>query len=389
MKILHFSLTPLAGSPIKICNALNRHTDISARLAVKNPDAYGTRTYEQDLVWDNNRDEIIELASKSDIIHLHNYLDLESRRFEPINFNDLVKKGIRVIRQFHTGLPKLAKIMQKSTTEILDNPLPSLVLAQFQERHYPKARIVPNIIPINSELYTPMKNKEKSTLNIFCAPTEIIGAWESRWDTKGHPETEKVLDLLEAKFNNVKKKIVYDTPHTECLQLRRQCHASVDELVTGSYHLSGLESLSQGLCTFGYIDARLRAVLLELTGAGSHPWINVPIEHFEDVATDLLNDPDRIISLGNVSRKWMETYWDEKILVQHYVKAYEDLLENPEIFRENRFDPDNKAVMWFVRDAADNLYRARKNKFTVSQKASPGIMRRVFNAAKDRIDKFR
>ena len=48
MICVHVSYTPLAGSPIRIVNALNKWTDIKARLINLNPNIYGDRVFEED-----------------------------------------------------------------------------------------------------------------------------------------------------------------------------------------------------------------------------------------------------------------------------------------------------------------------------------------------------
>jgi hypothetical protein len=40
--------------------------------------------------------------------------------------------------------------------------------------------------------------------------------------------------------------------------------------------------------------------------------------------------------------------------------VYEDLLQRPEMFRKGRFDENNRRTMWFVRDAYDVEWEARR-----------------------------
>ena len=79
IKVIHFSITPLAGSPIRIVKALTEHTDVKARLVVLQPHAYGERTFENDLTWEHDREEALSLLEEADIIHLHHYMDLENK----------------------------------------------------------------------------------------------------------------------------------------------------------------------------------------------------------------------------------------------------------------------------------------------------------------------
>ena len=62
--VVHLALSPLAGSPIRIVEALNRHTNVEARLIVLKPNIYGSRTFAGDLGWDSDKEQAIELLRK-------------------------------------------------------------------------------------------------------------------------------------------------------------------------------------------------------------------------------------------------------------------------------------------------------------------------------------
>ena len=52
MLIVHISYTPLAGSPIRIVNSINKHTVLKARLLNLDPNNYNKRIFEEDLIWE-------------------------------------------------------------------------------------------------------------------------------------------------------------------------------------------------------------------------------------------------------------------------------------------------------------------------------------------------
>ncbi|NLC59317.1 MAG: glycosyltransferase family 1 protein, partial [Armatimonadetes bacterium] len=136
-RVLHFSSTPLAGAPIRLVQALREHTDHEVRLV----DLQRWGLYDHDLVFSEQPDEVVELAAKADIIHLHNYLDSHSTCFAPIDFERLRRRGTALVRQFHTHPEFVAQVMGVSPSAVLSCPLPSLVIAQSQERFYPQARV--------------------------------------------------------------------------------------------------------------------------------------------------------------------------------------------------------------------------------------------------------
>ena len=242
--------------------------------------------------------------------------------------------------------------------EVVNKDIPQLVLAQYHERYYPKARVVPNIIPIHSNAYAPAENADIKTLNIAYSPTTRTSAWyprytdhKTRWDTKGYPETIAALERFKHRMGEicpVEVMLLENLPVESCLAQRSACDISIDELITGSYHQVSLESLAQGLVTCAYLDERTQSILKELTGAHELPWVNTQLENLEVYLESFARDSRLLKSLKANSRQWVKQYYDDKNLVKHYVRAYEDLFENPESFKELRFNLGSKKTHFFL-----------------------------------------
>ena len=96
-------------------------------------------------------------------------------------------------------------------------------------------------------------------------PTWTIEKGQTRWDTKGYDETLKLLSYVTRKCPKIEPRIRYSVPHDECLTEKRRSDIAIDELVTGSFHISSLESLSQGIPTLAYLDQRSIYNLANLT----------------------------------------------------------------------------------------------------------------------------
>ena len=357
LNILHFSRTPLAGAPIRLVRALQKHTGYNAHLV----DLKRWGMYDHDIVLSENPELVMELAEDADIIHLHNYLDYNSTDFFPINFHELHNEGKIFVRQFHSHPQLVAREMKISVKDLLDSPIPPLVIAQFQERYYPKARVVPNIIPQNDPLYKP--SPEDPSESIFFSPSAKDSILTDRWNTKGAYETIKALNKV-SKKTGCPLKIVSGKPLNQVLNGKRQAKIVVDELVTGSYHLSGLEGLSLGKPVFAYLDPRVDYVLREISGAKVSPFINIRLEDVFDVIVDLLHHPDTSYEIGKTSRKWIEQHWSDHELIKHYEDVYKKLLVDPTtITRQESLALLNPATSYRSVNIPDQIYSSRFKKY--------------------------
>jgi hypothetical protein len=308
-------------------------------------------------VHEESADEVRELAWSADILHLHNYLDLASTHFEGIDFKALAKAGKAVIRQFHSSPELIAQVMGITVRELLEQPLPSLAIAQYPERFFPKARVVPNFVPETDPAY--LADAMPPHYDIFFSPTKTLSAWEDRWSTKAMPETSAAIASV-ARRTGCRTRVVTGLPLKEVLALKRASRIVVDDLVTGSYHLTGLEGAAQGKCVLSFLDERSLMLLRRFSGSPEHPFLNVRLEDAEDVLSELLASPDLVQTTGQHARDWLERHWREERMVLHYEEAYELLLENPALVsRQPELALDDPALIARYRHLPDMIYRAR------------------------------
>lgn len=356
MLVLHMSYTPLAGAPIRVVNAINKYTTFNARLVNFNPNQYGNRIFEEDLIWEKDKEEALELISKADIIHFHHWMELNNNRFN-IDFNRIVKNNCKFIRMFHSNINFISHNNENKRNTIINDNIPKLVIPHYPERSFLNAIVVPNIVPINDEDYKPLNmNNEKPI--IFYSYTYNNYGFSSRWDTKGYPEVSELLN--EFKDISYIQKIT-NTPFFECLKLKRQSDIVIDDIITGSYHLTSLEALSQGKPVLSYLDNRTQYILRELTGAEELPFVNVKVEEAKYVLKELCENKKLRDEIGAYSRRWMEKYYNDKDLVKIYVQVYEDLLNGKNISREKPSDERK----WLSVDIEDLIWKARKDNYNI------------------------
>mgnify|MGYP000663439807 CR=1 FL=1 len=323
IKVVHFSITPLAGAPIRLAQALNRLTDVQARLV----DLERFGLYDHDVVFSETPNKAMRLADDADILHLHNYLDCNSHQFAPIDFGKLLKAGKRIIRHYHSTSDWIAEQMSIPEKRLLECKLPSIVIAQYPERFFVKSRIVPNLIPHFDPLYSPLLDMEPE-IDIFFSPTKTVGAFERRWDTKAAPEVSQLIKRVGDR-TGCSYKIMSGRPLNEVLEAKQRSRIVVDDLVTGSYHLTGLEGLSQAKPVLSYLDERCLYLLRYFSGSEHCPFINVRMEDAETVLLYLLENPIESEKIGQAGREWLLTFWNEEKLIRFLQSAYEDLMHDP------------------------------------------------------------
>jgi len=360
VKVVHFSKTQLAGAPIRLVQALRSHTNYDVWLV----DLERWGGFDHDVVHSENPARTIELARAADIIHLHNYLRYESREFHPVDFDALRKEGKAFIRQFHSHPDLVAQVMQIEVSNLLSSAMPALVIAQFQERFYPNARVVPNIIPQDSTIYSP--RDEPVSNDIFFSPTSTLSAWDDRWNTKGTPETLKLMKQVAGKTGCTIKCMTNST-FQEVMREKLRARLVIDDLVTGSYHLSGLEGLSLGKPVFSFLDGRTQRVLREIAMTEVCPFVNLRLEDSYDVLLHLVEHPDEAAAIGEAGRKWIERYWSDHILVQHFVDVYEKLLVDPHLVaRQDSLRLKDTVDRFHAVILPDLAYRSRANHYQAS-----------------------
>lgn len=381
MEILHLSLTPLVGAPFRICRALNLHQGVTARSAVLDTTvgAYDRMVFDLDLIWAKDREEIIRLADTADVIHLHNFGDLESREFLPIDLLHAWKRGRPMVRQFHSS-PWAIAAQSGTTVEAVHRcPIPRLVIAQFQARYYPTARIVPNIVfPTTSATAV---NRTKK-IRIGYAPTRFNSGRSSRWDTKGYFETVSMLSRLARRAKAVgiplEIDVIEQVSHTECLARKSACNIFIDDLVTGSYHLNTLESLAAGSATLTYMDAATVQTVQAVTGRSDFPALNVGLEDAPGVLADLLKRPEVIASLGARSKAWMDGYWSPEAMAGHFLEAYRHAIAHPGQPFPVRTEIDEVTRAWLEVEFNDLCWANRQSRW-------PRVMPQWLRAARGRI----
>lgn len=174
-------------------------------------------------------------------------------------------------------------------------------------------RVVPNVVTVDDEIHRPLPWAKRLQRIAFSPSNTRPGAPND----KGVSVTEKALQGLPLK-------LLLRLPFEDCMREKRQSVLGIDELVTPSYHRSGLEFLSQGVPCLCSVGPEAERALLEATGAPALPFTNVGVKGARAEAERFLALPaEAQAEAGAAARAWIEAWYRPKALLErHYLPAY-------------------------------------------------------------------
>jgi hypothetical protein len=191
------------------------------------------------------------------------------------------------------------------------------------------------------------------------------------------PETLSVLEQIK-QAHGYSYQFLHQKPFSEVMVAKKKARIVIDEMVTGGYHLSGLEGLSLGKPVFSYLDDRTQFVLRAVSGASECPFISVRLEESKYLLTELLGDFDLCEAIGSFSRRWIEEYWADRNLISHYVSFYNLLIENDaRVFRQEELKIESERKKFFYIDLQNKSHALRKEN-NLNLITLPAKIRKIF-----------
>jgi hypothetical protein len=247
-----------------------------------------------------------------------------------------------------------------AVADLLADPLPALVIAQYPERLYPRALVVPNFVPEDEPAYQPAD--APPAVDVFFSHTKAVGAFEDRWNTKAAPETRALLARL-ARERGVTADVATGVPLAQALERKRRARVVIDDLASGSYHLTGLEGLAMAKPVLSFLDGRCLELLAAFAGTPRCPFVNVRLEEAGPVIAALLADPAAAEDLGLAGRDWLRRHFSAQTRVEHYVAAYERLLADPaSVRRQPEFSLDGPGRRFFAAALPEAVQAGRRQR---------------------------
>lgn len=312
MRILMIAINDPAGTAIEFTKAINAYTEHSCRLITK--EIRYNFMFEKDLhlPWldEAGWTEVEELLRTSDVFHFHMTADedIELGPFRPRDF----MKG-KIIVHHHHGHPDFRSNPEKYRQKYKERGRKNLLVSTPDLlKLLPEAKWQPNLVPVHDQLYTPLKNKPEEPIIICHSPT--------RRDLKN---TEEFLAAMEKLRQSspvpVELHLIENTPHKECLRMKRESHILFDHL-QGYYGVTSLEALSQGLCVVAGLDEWNKRHIRDYFGVDDLPWVDCTPQTIADTLSSRIHDNDWP-SLSKQSRHFMTTAWNDEFL-SHEVGSF-------------------------------------------------------------------
>lgn len=309
MKVLHLSDTTLSGAPLRLSNVFNKYSEHESRHMVWMPIVFD-RVFPTDLISQHmTREEIEKWFEWADVIHYHN----RYKRQMIFTKTGLTPPNKPSVIQIHS--PRESENFK----EELESGIPLAVIAQYHVRQWPELRfIVPNVVDIYDPSHMPIQKPTRLQPIVSYAPSNTSC---KGWDNKSYGIVSPALKKLYMGTREINYQRITKMPFLECLKLKQNADIGIDEVSTGSYHMSSLEYLSMGVATIGYLDKECEKVVKDLTGASWLPWVQSSELAFNKDITKLVRNKN-YADVGAKSRQWMETYWNPDALCTFWADLY-------------------------------------------------------------------
>ena len=259
--IVHFSNSPLSGAVSNLVNALNSigidslliHTPhIQDTMLTLNATTF-IDNYEKSLM------NILKISSKSKIIfHIHNWLPYE---IESIISHISGLHSIYVIRHFHQALNE-HPVYYHSIDEDFVNEY--VVVSHGFARTFKNVKFLPNVSRTN---ILNIKTNHTKPLKILFTPSSRK---QTRWGGKSNSNFNKILNLI--KYNKNFKLFIFEGLSPNKIDsFRNFADITLDEVVTGCFHLVSYEGLYFGNVVINNADLISLDIFAESISSNIHP----------------------------------------------------------------------------------------------------------------------
>jgi len=319
MNIVHISKTPLAGSPGRLSDEINKLNEISSLAFIEKDypgELSGKFIYNSVLLDCSSSWDLLKHSIRSaDIIHIHNDVSTECL-YLILNQNPTSKFVYHVHSPLREG-PLFFEVYKTLGIEFHRK----IVVGQYHPRHYSDFIPLLNIVPFKAT--SNVKNVDDKIRILFSPSHTRTGG---RWNDKVSAELDRTLKLI-AKD----KKFEIITPNkispSALFELRKTCNITIDEITTGSYHQISLEGLAAGNVVINNSDFFSNIFLETLSNSSEHvPFVRMNNRNVSKKLPELLSEPEEIYSIQKQSIKFYKKYLSPQKTANRLINIYKGKL---------------------------------------------------------------
>lgn len=300
MNIVHIAKTPLAGSPGRLSEELNKIDNVYSSSFIERdyPGELSGKFLGNSISLDKNSLSILVNKIKSaDVCHIHNDLSSETINIILSNANHC-----KFIYHVHSPLREGPLFFNNYKALGIDFSH-NLVVAQYHPRHYQDFIPIMNIVPFKqNNIPCPISDK----VRILFSPSHVRTG--GRWNDKTSQALEQALTLVNQR-SDTEVIIPGKLSPSALFELRRTCHITIDEIVTGSYHQISLEGLAAGNVVINNSD-NLSNLFLEMISCADSPppFMNCNNTNIVQELTNLLDNKDELVKQQKQSLHYFKEY---------------------------------------------------------------------------------
>lgn len=240
MNILHLTNSTLAGAPGMLSQAINHYSDHTSTVAQFNDKGPARIIFQPETLYLDQSEWTLDwlrgAIRQSDVIHIHNLIPLFA--LSVMAEEDLRDK--KLIYQVHSPLYEPPNVGDLSD----EMGLPfntKLVIGHFHPRQFPDYKIVPNCL-FRRNMFTGISGPKRDKFRVLFSPSSKA---RMRWNAKSSPIVNQTLDAL-AQVPDLELASFTDLAPEMLIMHRLGADISIDEVLSGSYHLVSYEGLACG-----------------------------------------------------------------------------------------------------------------------------------------------
>lgn len=318
LNIIHYSPTPLVGAPSKIVRILNdighnANWIIGGDYPNSGPlfNKFSVNAFNLKVISDIEKFFLEESISKAHVIHIHNDISNEIAKW----FYELNSQAKYI---YHVHSPLQEGPLYCDRSDSLNLPIShKLVVAQYQPRHYQDFTIVPNLV-LGKPSVRLRENGEK--LKIIFSPTH---SRKGRWNSKFSERLQEVLISYD-NLGLIDLLSINQPINPELLmELRKSCHVSIDEIVTGAYHQVSLEGLCAGNIVLNFADHFSCEMLKQVSKSNElPPFLRVNEQNIDSLILKLICDVEFCREIQMKSFNYFNDYLIPEKMIEHFLRVY-------------------------------------------------------------------